>query len=209
VIFYGLIYAEPGDFNFEGVGSSIATWTEFESGPTRPVIDPDAAHPDLLWSADEPAFVAGVIDGDHLYGFACEQVGLGRPCTLARAPLDRVQEHDAWEWWDGSAFGDGAHAELFQGAPILSVSFNPWLGAWLAVYSPPFDGVIYGRTAPELTGPWSEAAVLYDPPADTPYDANPHPDLETDGRTLYLTYSRPHGDRWFATEFPWIEVELE
>ena len=36
LIFYQLIYAEPGDFNFHGVGASVAVWSDFAADPTRP-----------------------------------------------------------------------------------------------------------------------------------------------------------------------------
>ena len=39
---YGLIYAEPGSFNFHGVGSSLAVWDDFTALPTRPVLSPSA-----------------------------------------------------------------------------------------------------------------------------------------------------------------------
>jgi hypothetical protein len=213
LVFYGLIYAEPGDFNFEGVGTSIAIWDDVDAPATRPVIAPDAEHPDLIWGADPPALgVASAIVDDALYSFACDESGLARPCTLARAPLDDVLDAGAWTWWDGADWTTNvATAEvLFDGAPIASLSFDVWLDAWLIVYSPPLDGRVHARTAPDLTGPWSEATVLYEPPnADTPYDTNHHPEFEEgDGRVIYLTYSRGTGG-WFATEFPLVRVEFE
>lgn len=212
ILLYGLIYAEPGDFNFEGRGSSVATWSSIEAPVERPIIDANATHPDLIWDETEPGIgAAAAIDGDYLYAFACEQEGLGRPCFLVRAPLDGVQEHAAWRWWDGAYWLPtfAAASRLFEGAPIMSLSYNQWLDAWLIVYSSPLDGTVYGRTAPALTGPWSEPAALYDPPADTPYDTNHHAEFDADGgRTIYATYSRPYGDRWFATEFPLIEIRF-
>ncbi len=35
LVFYNLIYAEPGDFNFEGIGSSIAVWNDPDERPVR------------------------------------------------------------------------------------------------------------------------------------------------------------------------------
>jgi hypothetical protein len=213
LVFYGLIYAEPGDFNFEGVGTSIATWDDVDAPATRPILDPDAEHPDLVWAADEPALgVASAIEDDDLYSFACDQSGLARPCKLARAPLDDVTNARTWTWWNGhdwTADAAGA-AALFDGAPIMSLSFDTWLDAWLVVYSPPLEGRVHARTAPALTGPWSAATLLYDPPGDdAPYDANHHPEYEEDGgRVLYVTYSRGTGG-WFDTEFPLVRVELE
>lgn len=213
-VFYGLIYAEPGSMNFEGRGESVATWTDPDGVPERPSVDPDAEHPDLVWQADEGAWGNGaVVDDGHLYTFGCPQVGLGRPCSLARVSVDAVADPDAWTYWDGEAWGadPGAAAELFEGAPILSVAWNEHLGAWLLVYSPPFDDGIFARTAPELTGPWSAATVIYTATGDAPYDAVHHPELaESDGRVEYVTYSRGTDDgSWFGSEFALVRVELD
>lgn len=128
--------------------------------------------------------------------------------------MDNAQVPDAWTYWDGhdwSASSDDA-ATLFDGAPIMSLGWNAYLDAWLVVYSPPFDGAVKARTAPELTGPWSRESVLFDVAAsegDAPYDANHHPDLaEQDGKVEYITWSR-HTTGWFGSEFVVLRVELQ
>jgi hypothetical protein len=212
LILYGLVYAEPGDMNFAGMGESIAEWTDPDRDPVRPVVDPDAEHPDALWGPgeDEPGVTANIVD-DRLVSFACPQEGIDRPCRLASAPLDHIWDATAWQWWDGSAWGPRDKAKtLFEGAPIMAVTWNAYLDAWLVVYSPPIAGAIYARTAPEITGPWSEAVKLYTVAGDAPYDAQQHPELEEqDGKVQYVTYSRATGDSWFGSEFPLVRIELE
>ena len=213
LVFYGLIYAEPGNFNFEGVGASIAVWTDPDGQPERPIIDPDAEHPDLLWTAGEPTWGSGgnIIDG-WLHAFACDgDDGWGHDCRLARVELGDIHERSAWRYWDGKGWNaDMKKAKvLFEGASILSVQWNEFLGEWLAVYAPSFSGKVVGRTAPELTGPWSREGLLYDAGEDDPYDAVAHAEYEEDdGRVIYVTYSR-HTTGWFGTEFPLIRIELE
>ena len=113
---------------------------------------------------------------------------------------------------DGEDWNDSIERakSVFEGAPILQVSFNEYLGEWLAVYSPPFDHEILARTAPQLTGPWSRASVLYVAPEDhAPYDAVHHPEYEEDGgRVQYLTYSRPT-EGSFGAELPLIRVVFD
>jgi hypothetical protein len=208
---YGLIYAEPGDFNFEGVGGSIAVWRDAEARPERPVIDEGAAHPDLLWGADAPSWGAtSRVEGDSFYTFACDTGFLSRPCRLARVPLDALHDVRAWEYrtregWSGEV--DEA-ATLFDGSSIMSLSWNAWLDAYLLVYAD--GGKVKARTAPEIWGEWSREKVLYDPGPDDPYDVNHHAELDEDeGRVAYVTYSRPSGDGWFGTEFPLVRIELE
>jgi hypothetical protein len=216
LILYGLIYAEPGAFNFHGVGTGIAVWNDFDEAPERPVVSPGAEHPTLLWAEGEPSpDNAAVIDGDTLHAFQCREETWSRPCTLWSAPLDRVLEREAWRVWDGAAWdGDpGRAADLFDGAPIMSVAYNQHLGAWVAIYAETLENEIVLRTAPALTGPWSgELHVIdTDPGASDSwtYDALAHPSFDEDGgRVIYVTYSRPTGETWFSARFPLIRVEL-
>ncbi len=203
LVTYTLIYAEPGDFNFEGVGGSIAVWSDPEARPERPVIDDDAEHPDLLWDADASWGATSRVEGDFFYTFACDGEWLEESCELARVPLDAIHDMRAWEYRtrnDWSAEPDDA-VSLFDGANIMSLSWNEWLDAYLLVYAD--GGRVKARTAPEIWGEWSQEAVLYDAGRDDPYDVNHHAELEEDGgRVLYVTYSRSSGEGWFGTEFP-------
>jgi hypothetical protein len=66
------------------------------------------------------------------------------------------------------------------------------------------------RTAPDLTGPWSDEATLYTAPEEhAPYDAVHHAEYEEDGgRVQYVTYSRPTSG-WFGSEFALVRVVLQ
>ncbi|MCB9665776.1 MAG: DUF4185 domain-containing protein [Alphaproteobacteria bacterium] len=213
LVFYGLIHAEPGELAFEGGGQSVAVWSALEEPPERPVVHAESAHPDLIWGPDDvPWGTAAVIEDDHVVALGCQLELLVHRCRLARAPAGRPTEPTAWRYWDGSAWGaDPARAVvLFDGAPIVSLSWVDHLDAWLVVYSPPFDHDALARTAPALTGPWSAPSRLVTAPEDDPpYDVMHHPDLEEEGgRVQYLTWSR-HTTGWFGTEFPLVRVVLE
>ncbi|MCA9720039.1 MAG: DUF4185 domain-containing protein [Myxococcales bacterium] len=213
LIFYGLIYAEPGEFNFTSVGQSVAVWDVYEEPPRRPVIHPEAEHPDLLFLEGEPGWGVGSnIEDGFLYTFSCDEDGLGHPCRLARVAAAEVLERDAWRYWDGASWStemDEAD-KLFEGAPIMEVSRSEHHGGWLAIYSSPFSRDVVARTAPALTGPWTRESVIYTAPGDdAPYDVVHHPEYaEEAGRVQYLTYSRPTTG-WFGTEFPLVRVEFE
>lgn len=200
-VFYGLIYAEPGPYNFEGVGTGLAVWRGLDEDPVRAVVDADAEHPDLLWGADVPGLGLGptVLDG-WLYTFGCDGPGDGFPCVLARAPVERLQDPTAWTWYEGPGWSTdpGDARPLFEGAPILSVAWHTGLGAWLTVYSRPFDEAVVARVAPALTGPWSREVTLLTTP-DAPYDAVHHAELDT-ADSVTITWSRPNGVGWFGTE---------
>jgi hypothetical protein len=214
---YGLIYAEPGDFNFHGVGESFGIWTDFTLAPERPVIDSAQEHPTLLFQEAEVGYgIAPNIKDDRLYSFACEGEGFVKPCTLGRVLLDALLDHSAWEYWNGDAWSSKAsEAEaLFDGANIMGVDWNTHLGRFTAIYSSPGANDVVVRTAPELWGPWSEPATLFTADRKTTegwvYDAMPHPEFsEADGAGLYLSFSRPTGVGWFGAEMAVERVELQ
>lgn len=212
LVFYGLIYAEPGSMNFEGVGASIARWTGPDALPERPIIDPDAEHPDLMWGQEELSWgVGAVIEGEHLVALACDQDGLGHVCRVGRAPSEQAQDPTAWRYWDGEVWGEDQHAaaDLFDGAPIQSLSWSAHHGAWLVIYSHPFSREVVARTAPELTGPWSAESRLFKVEGDAPYDVVHYPEYAEDGgRVQYLSYSRGTEEAWFSTERPLWRVSF-
>ena len=210
LVFYGLVYAEPGDFNFEGVGQGVAVWDSLDDAPTRPEPGIDPKHPTNLFLASEPDYgVAPTLIDGHLYVFGTTSGLAGHHCSLARVPVERVLDRSAWRYWDGEAWNpDISRARsVFVGGPNLAVSFDDYLGQWLAIYSRPFSPDIVARTANELTGPWSNESVLYTvPKADgEPYDAFHHPEYEEeDGRVQYVTYSRGTGG--FGSEFALVRM---
>src|SRR5262249_21528010 len=140
LVFYGLIHAEPGDFNFNGVGQSIAVWSAFDAAPERPEVAPGTEHPTLLWGENEPAWgTSALIDGDLLYAFACDDdsAALPPPCFLARVPAEDALDRGAWRFFDGSSWSASMDAKeaLFSGAPTISVERNTYLDAFTAVYA--------------------------------------------------------------------------
>jgi len=209
LVFYALVQAAPGDFNFSVIGQGIALWTDAAQPPTRPLLDLcDGGPPTALFCQDEPNWgEAGALFDGGVYAFACEQSGLAYPCRLARVPFAQALDRSAWQFWSGGdwAAAPSAARTLFEAGPIMSVFFNESLGAWMAVYSKPFSNEVAYRTAPDLTGPWSDEGSLFT--ADmgssggTAYDAYAHPELAEDGgRVLYVTYSRSTGNL-FGSEF--------
>jgi hypothetical protein len=217
LIFYSLIYAEPGDMSFRSVGQGIAVWDRFEDAPRRPEVSPGAAHPTLLFDEGEPTFgVGATIDGTHLYALACDVDSMRCPCLLGRAPLADVLVRGAWEYWDGQAWSTrlGDAASVFDGSPIVSLAWNAYLGLFTAVYSELVSNHVALRTAPALNGPWSDPLRLFTGDRRTDegwiYDAIQHPEYAEDGgQVIWITHSRPTGVGWFGAELAVWRVELE
>ena len=214
LVFYGLVSAAPGSFNFEGIGSGIAVWTDFDASPARPAPGVcDGGPPTALFCASEPGYGSGaaLVDG-FVYTFACTKDGFGYPCQLGRVPFARALDRSAWSYWDGATWASdyGSSAVLFVGGLNVSFQWNAYLAAWMAVYSEPFSNDVGYRTAPQLTGPWSGEATLFTatsgPGGGTAYDAYPHPELaEQDGQVQYVTYSRSNGTE-FGDDFALVRV---
>jgi hypothetical protein len=217
LVFYQLISAAPGSFNFSGIGQGVALWSDFNALPTRPELDLcDGGPTTALFCASEPGYgMAAVLVDGGVFAFACEQSGLSYPCQLASVPFAQALDKGAWQFWDGSAWSSNLTAAqtLFDGAPILSVFFNGYAGQWMVVYSKVFSNQVVFRTAPALTGPWSGEGNLF--VADdgdgggTAYDTHVHPELaEQGGRIQYLTYSRPNGTL-FGDDFALWQVTFQ
>ncbi len=215
LVFYFLVYAEPGDFNFQGVGSSIAVWDDFDAGPTRPELSPGTKHPTLLFGENEPELgAAALVVGDRVYAYACVTEGLSKPCILARASLADALDHDAWRWFAGGGAWSPRAADarpVLDGNDIMTVTFCPALGVYLAVYSQPLGTRTLLRTAPAPEGPWSRATLAFatrKPEGDaTVYDALAHPELARDGgRVQYVSYSRSTG--FLESEVRLVELTL-
>jgi hypothetical protein len=200
-IFYGLYNDELPS----GIG--IASW----DGLDQPVVRRKLGDSYLLFPAPEIEWGAGlVIDDDQLYAFGCRHESFARPCMLARAPLEDPSDRAAWRFWDGDAWSSESDEaeQLFDGAPIMEVSWNAGLDRWLLIYSKPFDHDVVARTAESLSGPWSREAVLFEAPGEAPYDAVHHADLEqADGLVQFITYSQPTTG-WFGSEHQLWRVEL-
>lgn len=196
------MYGLYNDEHPSGIG--VATWDALDA----PVERRDG----LLFPAPEIEWAnAPLVHEGHLYAFGCPLRGLSRRCRLARAPLDAVDRRDAWRFFDGVAWTPDADraAKLFEGAPIMAASWNAALDRWILVYSGPFSNRVVLRSAPALTGPWSDEVLLFEVDGESPYDAQHHAELEEEGgRVQWVTYSRPTGEGWFGAEHARWRVEL-
>jgi hypothetical protein len=213
LIVYTLIYGEPGEWNFRGLGMGIAVLTGFESPVERPVVNPDADHPTVLFTADEPQFSsAAVVHDDNLYLFGCG--GAGKDCRLARVPVAEVLDRRAWRYYAGDGLWSTepqAAVALFSAMDMTTVHWNERLARWVAFYSPPFENRVMLRTAPDLTGPWSPPMRAFEAPADDPehfaYSGLGHAEYARGGgRFEYVTYYR--GTAPWQGEIRLVEVEL-
>ncbi len=199
---YSKVYAEPGEFHFSILGTSIATWTDFDVGPERPEVDGHLADKTLLFDASDGEFGIPVVSDNALYLFSCS--GTRSPsnqCRLGRAPYDQALHRDAWRFLSGGDWStEVARADaLFNGSPNLTVHWNPHVRRWLAIYAS--FGHIMVRTSLRLEGPWSDESQLYTPPEPNIMHALGHVEYQRDqGAVEYVSY--------LSDQFHLLEVHL-
>jgi hypothetical protein len=202
---------------FEIVGSGLAVGSRDDWRFERITRDGSS----ILWKAEEPHFATAFLldraDGIvYLYGSVKQ--GDRQNCYVARSAAERLSYVGEYEYltshgptWSRN-LSDAV--VVFSNMPSeLSVSFNAYLGCYLAVHSLDLTGKIVARTAARPWGPWSEPVVLWtvatkhEKPPPYPvliYAGKEHPELsEDDGRVIYLTYIE------FEEYFPHlVEIEL-
>lgn len=219
LIFYMLVSAMPGNFNFQGLGASVAIWNNFADQPQRPAINPPVVpdHPELLFSQSEPSFgSAALMKAGTLYVYGCQSAGFGKQCMLGRVDPANVLDRSAWTFFAGngnwsSQVGDAV--SVFSGDDILNVSFNGFLQRYVAVYSAPLSQNVMIRTSPDPEGPWSGELLAFTAMqpvqgGNNVHDAQTHPEYNVDGgRIMFVSYSRATGT--FSSEVRIVSLELQ
>ena len=210
----------PMPVNFEIVGAGLAVGDNMRWNFRRI----SQGNSSLWWKADLPLFGSAVLHIQdqkriYIYGVRKDENGVQR-CYLARVAEHEIDQCEKYEYLVSPEPGWGkdprqALCIMCLMPNEMSVSWNPYLGSYLAVHSLDLTGRLVGRTAPHPWGPWSEADVLWTviPPRldyQIPYDhliyaGKEHPELaEENGRILYLTYVE------FEEYFPHlVEVTLD
>jgi len=198
-----VVSAQPGAFNFQGIGTSVATWQNLQSTPQRPTLNPPVVpeHPDLLFTQNEPGFgSAAFVNNGTLYAYGCGTPASGsdKGCRLGKVDPSSAQDHSAWTFYAGNGNWSSKISDaisVFSSGPgILSVSWNSFLQRYVAVYSAEFSQNVMIRTAPNPEGPWSGEAVAFvamQPSNGNVYDAHAHAEYDVNGgQTIFVSYSR-------------------
>jgi len=188
-----------------GLGFESAGWTAFL------VENPDAEL--SAWRARDiptPANPLGINlgfagvwqDSGYVYAVGTEDPVKSHPTYLARWRESDVGAGNLLlpEWWAGARLGwvpDSSTTPrwpIFEdGAPEITIHYDPVAGRYLAVQSQGFGSAdVTLRAAPRLTGPWTAPRMIYRPPEYYRrnvmiYAAKAHPTLT--GADLVLTYA--------------------
>jgi len=161
-----------------------------------------------LFAPPEPLFMPqSVVDG-MVYAMSCDQVGfLNVGCKLGRAPVADAGVRAAYTFHDGTTW----QADIGRAAVVIdglggtpTISWNPYLGRYLAVTGRILSSTVQLRTADRIEGPWSEpveiaasadgSTGIFAPTHEDAYNyvIIEHPALRAvDGQAIVISYSRP------------------
>ncbi|MGB8479689.1 MAG: DUF4185 domain-containing protein [Acidobacteriaceae bacterium] len=194
--------ASPWAMDFATCGSDLARVSRLNRDPQQWTVQYYPLVPDGVKSYPS---ATTVVDGKYVYLFALYESG-SRPLLVTRIPLKELSNPKknleylaADDQWKPGFDPASAKQVMKTGSTELSIRYHPDLKKWLAVMLDPhgFSDKIILRSAPSLTGPWSEAQVIYRIPElqlgpkrdkDTfCYAGKEHPEFETSGE-LAFTY---------------------
>ncbi|GAB3686265.1 DUF4185 domain-containing protein [Salinisphaera aquimarina] len=118
---------------------------------------------DARWNNDDTGggcFQLGafVREGEHVYLFGTTNGRFG-PAYLARVPAARIDNIDAYTYFDGADWAHSAAAAVpVLDGPVgeLSVAFNTRVDRWLALHLDEERAEIVLHATETLTGPWEQ-----------------------------------------------------
>ncbi len=207
----------PVNFEIEGSGMAVGTKEDWHF---KRIIHEGSS---VLWKKDQPVFSSAVVKDTtgeylYLYGVLRDVAGV-QQCYLARVKPEKIECLEHYEYYTNTSSRWSKTVSdavpVMSGMPNeLSVSFNEYLGCYLAVHSLDLTGQIVARTADSLWGPWSEPVKLWqvetERTIDLPYPVliyagKEHPGLaDQNGKVIYITYVE------FEEYYPHlIQIELE
>ncbi len=186
---------------FEICGTDLAHVTGIKQDPQNWKV---AYHPLVDESVHANPSASALIEDGNLYIFTLYEQG-SRPQILTRIPVKGLNEPKKNLQYLGSddKWHDGiepakAKAVMSKGTSEMSVRYHPELKKWVAVMVDPqiFSDKVNLRTAPAMTGPWTEGNVIYAIPImqknNPDYDAETfcyagkeHPEFEKPGELLF------------------------
>jgi hypothetical protein len=163
-----------------------------------------------LFTGDEPKFSTGGFRGsEYAYLFGCTEDtsvadrGDARhfPCKIARVRVGQLEQRDGYRVYDPAQ--DKWLEDLSAGAPVLfgpssllSLSFNNYLGRYIAVYSRWFSSEVILQSARSPWGPWrQEFSIALPAPVDGVLQAGLEQAAlvapETCASTIWISYMSP------------------
>ena len=187
------------DFKLDGMGIARARIGEYQFERLRAQ---DGSM--MWWRGDQPSF--GVFIETNSDGYIYLWGSFWTGMYLARVRPESIEDLASYEYlikaptldlrnvqpkWAKTHDSSGV---LFDSVPNeMSAAYNPYLRQYVAVHMLNRNNKIVMRTAPKLTGPWSEPELIFRPQRTSDEDlfnaAKEHPELQArGGKVMYITY---------------------
>jgi len=175
--------------------------------------------------ADDPIYQTGIahafVEDGWVHLFGRIKQGYTSVATLKRVPLDALERRDAYEFWTTSGWADSPEplGVLFTEAGSPSVHWSDHHQQYMAVYSVLFSpygflSAVAFRTAPALTGPWSDPTLINGAPGTgwgSNYAASWNPVFSREnGRVVYFTSTdwSAYNVFLYETSFEFARVDM-
>ncbi len=194
-----------------------SVWAFRNRGAGLAVLDPETGVAEIvrrdddwnLWpaagDADDVHFGVQVVkEGAYVYVFgSVRRQVYTTTARLARVAAASIANPDAYEFFGGEGGAPCWTAERTAARDLgvcsdeYSVSYNPYLGRYVMVYTYAYHKTLWLRTASMLEGPYGAPLAVGVLPSrassELAYLAWEHPTFcENDGETIYISYSQPH-----------------
>jgi hypothetical protein len=203
--YYAHILTTPGggpfDFKIHGYGLAAADASQPQNITLRRIGTPTNG---VWWPPTGPLFGSAVVTPPPgpvpyrwILGWA--HINGEKHARLARVPAAQPHNPEAYQYWAGEGNWDPSPQKSvsipgLHGFPNeLTVSWNPWLRAYLAVHQVGITEKIRLSAAQNPWGPYQPLAEIGAPHRAFEkafcYAAKEHPELaQNNGRTIYITY---------------------
>jgi hypothetical protein len=156
-----------------------------------------------LWSLDVDDFHFGVQvirKGDHLIVFGSLRRGFDTEGIIGRVHVSQIEDPSAYKFRRTATARWVKSMNLAGGigptGPEYSVSYNPFLGKYLMVFTETYKKNLMLRTADVMEGPYSPPMMIGRLPhragSELLYFGFEHPRFAAeDGRRVFITYCQP------------------
>jgi len=201
---YGI---EPYDYFRVGQGVALA------GNPAGPYARARLGTRSSLWNDIEPAFGSAVLaDEDgwvYVYGRSMQAPG-EYGAELARVKPEDLASREKYSYYSLETASGAWTEDISEASVVLedmpdefSVSYNPWLKSYLAVYYDADGGRVMARQARYPWGPWGEPSpLLACGKADYCYGAKEQPGFAAaEGRKIYITLEKKNAPYLYEITF--------
>lgn len=216
LVFYYELWRIPGQSGWTGIGTGIAIGAP-DGTFTRPILNAGAPDPTLMWDSTEVAYGDGsTVVNDTLVSYGCVTRFVTKRCRVARVPLADALVKSQWQYYAGNGVWSPdpatAVSVLSGGAAGNSISYNPYLGLFVAVYSGVFSDDVFFRVSKNAWGPWSAQTKLFTARpgwnGNISYAGEAHPEFsQQNGKVMFVTYAHTTG--FLQMDLPIVRITFQ